>query len=154
MVMIGFDYDDRAYIVKEFYQKHVTDAELAEIAKRDFGDLEYIADSSNPGGIAEFRKLGLNCRGVKKTTGEHEDSFVMAGIKTITGLLKIQDDKKPRLYVDRRCVNTIMEFENYRYPDKKEEKPIQEKPLKIHDHALDSIRYVLHRPSGVIVDFL
>ena len=36
-----------------------------------------------------------------------------------------------------------MEFENYRYPEGEEDKPTQEKPIKIMDHAMDALRYAL-----------
>lgn len=106
------------------------------MAKKQFGNIEYIADSANPNGIEEFKKQNLNCKGAEKFKGEREESFVVSGIKRISSLLKQQQDGKPRLFIDRSCVNTIMELENYRYPDPKEEHPIQEKPLKIHDHCL------------------
>ncbi len=145
MIKVGFDYDGRAYIVKEFYEKHITDAQLAEIAKKEFGEeYPYILDSANPSGIQEFRNLGLTCFPANKTPGERETSSIMAGIKVVTSYLQVQKDGKPRLFVDKNCFNTIMEFENYRYPDSKEGKQIQETPIKIHDHILDSLRYLLN----------
>ena len=78
----------------------------------------------------------------------------MTGIKSISSLLEKREDGKPRLYVDQSCVNTIMEFENYSYPDKKEGKADVERPLKIHDHAMDALRYVLGVPrKKVIIDW-
>lgn len=136
VVKIGFDYDGRVYITKEFYERHFTDAELAEMCSKSFGNEMYIADSANPSGIEEFNKIGLECRGVRKVSGEREESFIISGIKKVSSLLQIQKDGKPRLFVDRNCINTIMEFENYRYPESKDERPLQEKPLKVHDHCL------------------
>jgi len=144
ILKIGFDHDGRAYITKEFYQTKVTDKELAQIAADEFGeDVNYIADSANPGGIEEFKRVGLSCKGAKKFKGEGEEGYVMSGIKYISSLLEPQEDKKPRLYIDKSCVNTIMEFENYRYPDSKDERPLQERPLKVYDHAMDALRYAL-----------
>lgn len=143
ILKVGFDYDGRAYVVQEFYQSKTTDSQLAQIAKSHFGAMQYVADSSNPGGIEEFRKAGLDCRGASKVTGEHEDSYVMAGIKVIFQMLDTQPDGMPRLFVDKSCVNTIMEFENYRYPDDREGKPLQERPIKLFDHTMDALRYGL-----------
>ena len=67
----------------------------------------------------------------------------MAGIRRIGALLQKQVDGKPRLYVDKRCLMTIMEFENYSYPENKEGKRVDEKPVKVHDHAMDALRYAL-----------
>lgn len=137
VVVVGFDNDERAYVIREFYQTHVTDIELAKWVKVNMPEVKrFIADSANPSGIQEFKNMNMSCKGVVKQSGERENSFVLAGIKRLSNRLQIRDDGKPRLFVDQKCVNTIMEFENYRYPEKKEERPIQEMPLKIHDHCL------------------
>jgi phage terminase large subunit len=144
ILKIGLDYDGRVYVLDEFYEKHVTDSELAQWAKENLKDVEfYIADSENPAGIQEFKDRDLDAKGVKKTVNEPRETFITAGIKRISNLLTIRGDGRARLYVDRRCVNTIMEFENYRYPEREEEKPVKEAPLKVHDHAMDALRYVI-----------
>lgn len=137
ILKIGIDYDGRLYVLEEFYERHVTDAALAAWAKENMKDVEFfIADSENPSAIQEFQNLDMDCKGVKKVVAEPKETFVISGIKRITNLLIIRGDGKPRLYVDRKCVNTIMEFENYRYPEKEENSPLKEAPLKIHDHCL------------------
>ena len=140
----GLDHDGRLYIIDEFYETHVTDSHLADWAKENMSDAEvFIADSENPSGIQEFDERELNCRGVKKVQGERQENFVVSGIKKVSASLKVRDDGKPRLFVDKRCVNTIMEFENYRYREQKVDQPEGETPLKIHDHAMDVIRYMM-----------
>ena len=157
IIDIGFDYDGRAYILKEFYQKHITDAQLAEIAKKDYGsEYPYILDSANPSGIQEFRNIGLTCFPAEKISGERETSSILAGIKKVSTYLETQQDGKPRLFIDKKCLNTIMEFENYRFPDTKDGKPVQETPIKVHDHIMDALRYSLtlgNMEMEVIEDF-
>jgi phage terminase large subunit len=144
ILKIGIDYDGRLYVLDEFYERHVTDSALAEYAKNNFKDVEFfIADSENPSAIQEFKNLDMECKGVKKQVAEPRETFVISGIKRISNLLIIRGDGRPRLYVDQKCVNTIMEFENYRYPEKTEEMPEKEAPLKVFDHALDALRYVV-----------
>lgn len=144
ILKIGIDNDGRVYVLDEFYERHVTDADLADYAKKHYSDVEFfIADSENPSAIQEFQNRDLDCRGVKKSVSEAKENFVTSGIKRISNLLTVRGDGKPRLYVDRRCVNTIMEFENYRYPEKSEGKTEKEAPLKVFDHALDALRYVI-----------
>jgi len=144
VLKVGLDSDGRMYVLDEFYERHVTDSELAQWAKDNMGEAEiFVADSANPAGIQEFKDRDLNCRGVEKRAGERSENFVLSGIKAISGLLAIQKDGKPRLFIDKRCVNTIMEFENYRYPDKRENAPDKEAPLKIYDHSLDALRYLV-----------
>ncbi len=143
MLKIGIDPDGRLYITDEFYERRVTDSQLADHAKENFRDVEFfIADSENPSGIQEFNDRGMDCRGVKKKPLEPRGNFVMSSIKKVASLLEPRKDGKPRLFVDKRCVNTIMEFENYRYPEKAGEKPEAELPLRVHDHAMSAIRYV------------
>lgn len=141
--MIGFDNDGRAYIIKEFYQRKILGSQLAEIAKKEFGNVKYIADSANPDAIEEFKKIGLNCVGVKKMKNEREENFVIAGIRRVSGHLQIQGDKKPRLFISNNCPMTIAEFENYSYPENKENKSPSEKPLEPFSHAMDALRYAL-----------
>jgi phage terminase large subunit len=144
ILKIGIDYDGRLYVLDEFYERHVTDSDLAEWAKNNLKDVElFIADSENPAGIQEFKDRNLEAKGVKKQPLEPKETFIISGIKRISNLLVVRGDGRPRLYVDQKCVNTIMEFENYRYPEKTEEQPMKEAPLKIHDHALDSLRYLV-----------
>lgn len=52
----------------------------------------------------------------------------------------------PRFFITKNCKNTINEFELYRWPKEKSgalDKSAYEKPVKLHDHAMDSIRYML-----------
>jgi len=144
ILKIGIDHDGRMYVLDEFYEKHITDSDLAEWAKNNLKDVYlFIADSENPSGIQEFKNRDLECKGVKKQSGEPRENFVISGIKRISNLLVIRGDGKPRLFVDQKCVNTIMEFENYRYPEKEEEQPEKELPLAVHNHSLDALRYVV-----------
>lgn len=145
IAVIGLDSDRRAYVIREFYEKKVTD--LAGWAKANLPEVtRYYADSANPAEIARFRALNMDCVGVEKKAGEKsepEKSFVMSGIKLVSARLAVQGDGKPRLFVDKSCANTIMEFENYRYEEAKEGKAPQELPIKNFDHILDALRYAI-----------
>ena len=46
-------------------------------------------------------------------------------------------------YVDERAKKFISSFENYRYPEKKQDQKLKEEPLKdgLNDHACDATRY-------------
>lgn len=150
ILLCGLDSDGRIYILKELYQSRITDADLADHAKSEYGEAEtFYCDSENPSGITEFSRRGLHAIGILKREGERRENFVSWGIKLVSKRLEVQADGKPRLFVDKRCVNTIMEFENYRYPDQKEEKPEQESPLKIHDHTMDALRYIICSMEGM-----
>lgn len=136
--IIGFDSDRRAYIVDEFYEKRIMTEGLMQVLrdfKRKYNISKFYCDPSEPQFIQKFRNEGFYIIEAKND--------VIPGITEVNAHLHVQQDGRPRLYVAQSCVNTIMEFENYRYPDGKEQKPTQENPLKIHDHLMDSVRYVL-----------
>lgn len=136
IVIIGLDYDRRMYIIKEFYEKQVNIDQLRQAMvsfKEEYKFTRAFADPSEPQLIDD-----LNLKGLRIEKAIHD---VIPGIAEVSARLKVQDDNKPRLYVHESCVNTIREFENYRYPEVKEEKEEKEKPLKIDDHCMDAIRY-------------
>ena len=77
------------------------------------------------------------------------------GVEVVKRFLKLRetgqkDDygepiKKPKLYIDPSCKNTIKEFMNYKMakPPRTGTRDAQEKPEKKDDHAVDAIRYGL-----------
>lgn len=136
-LIIGIDGDNRVYVIEEVYEKRVHTEQFAGIVKekKEGKEIVFQADPSEPALIEEFNSAGIST--------VPADNDLLPGIQKVGSLLKAQEDGKPRLYVDEDCVNTIMEFENYRYPDVKEGRPEQEKPLKIFDHLLDCLRYAV-----------
>ena len=49
----------------------------------------------------------------------------------------------PRLIIHPRCRHLIYEFEHYKYPEPTPESPYPEHPIKVNDHALDALRYLV-----------
>ena len=147
ILVIGVDNDYRYYIIDEIYEKHLDIDEIVTISKQletKYGIGRHFADPSEPQYIEKLNNEHMRTEGVK--------TEILAGIGTVNSLLRVQGDGRPRLFINENCVNTIMEFENYRYPEKKTDKPIQENPLKIHDHAMDALRYTVmgheNKPHG------
>lgn len=144
VLAIGLDSDNRMHVVEEFYEKGILiegHAEAVVSLQKKYGEGVCVADPSEPEHIRVFRNNNL--------TVIEANNKILPGITKVASQLEIQKDDRPRLFVDPSCVNTIMEFENYRYPESKEEKPVQENPLKIHDHAMDALRYVaMHLDKG------
>ena len=136
---IGVDSDGRMTVIKELYQPGLLTEDLVKyIASRRQHYAKYFAyavgDPSEPAVIQ-----ALNNAGVRTIAGKNA---VIEGIQEVKSRLATQKDGKPRLLVCGNCVNTIKEFEQYRYPDKKDNKAAMEEPLKLFDHALDAGRYV------------
>lgn len=138
ILVIGKDYNGRFWIVEEFYKKRVTDYELiqeAKALKNKHSISTFHADPSEPQFIEKFRSEGLRTSAAINS--------LLPGINKIASLLEKQADGKPMLFVHRNCVNTIAEFEGYRYGEEKEGRQVREGPIKIMDHTMDALRYAV-----------
>lgn len=128
---VRFD-GEKLYLEDEWYKRERTDIQIAEyVALCKFK--EVYPDPENQGAIEELRRKGVNVKEVVKG----KDS-VKAGIQSIRELL-IRGD----LMINKRCVNTIAEFEMYSYDDDEPERNEKENPVKANDHALDALRYLV-----------
>jgi len=121
---IGFDGDDRAYILDEFYQNRtqteVLISELQEMREK-WGTGRIVCDRSQPQTIDMLRKANLHATADKS---KRED-----GINELGGRFYVQKDGKPRIYVNHNCVNWIHEVMVYNIKQKE------------NDHLMDASRY-------------
>lgn|SRR3990167_3711646 len=141
ILVAGIDGDGNVHIMSEFYQSRVLQNDFESIAadmQREFKIERFIADPAEPGLIQSLRN--------RVVTVIEADNAIMEGITLVNSYLNAKPN--PKLTVDPGCVNTIKEFESYCYPPKKDEKPQQEKPLKMMDHAMDALRYGLMHLKG------
>ncbi len=126
IIAVGFDSDDRAYVLEEFYQNRVQTETLIEEAKgmvERLGEGSFYCDRSEPQTIDMFAKAGLDARA---DTSKRED-----GIREVGGRFKVQGDGKPRLFISCECVNLISELMTY------------DVNVKENDHATDGLRYAV-----------
>ena len=138
---IAVDYDGRMYIIDEHYEAgKLIEQHAKKIKNRKYKINITIADHS-PQEIAEMVKYGIYCQPAKKE--------VKVGIQKVSNRLKLQKDKKPRLYVFSTCNNTIREFGSYEWNEVQEGKSEKEEPKKIDDHTMDCIRYFCNYYDGV-----
>lgn len=81
-----------------------------------------------------------------------------AGIDRVKQFLKIDPKlKQPKMFIFNTCVNLINEIQQYRYQElsssRKGRLAEKEEPVKINDHALDALRYlVMSRPEPNLDD--
>lgn len=73
---------------------------------------------------------------------------VQVGIDRVKNYLKVNiKTGKPLLYIFESCKNLLEEITTYRYPDLKPNqaglKSEDENPIKVDDHALDALRYMI-----------
>jgi len=153
------DEDGRFYIYREFYRKKQLHDDLVQFLaqvegfefKRDgrtgrvrlagpHGQKEKIVQRVadwDAQGRAELKSRGIRTRRAKKE--------ILPGIETVSHYLKVQRDGRPRLYIHRSCKNLIRELMAYEWAEGFGEKP----KGKQDDHALDSLRYLLHTLGGI-----
>ena len=92
---------------------------------------EYVVcDSAEPKSIKELKQYGVNAIPAQKG----KDS-VLFGIQWL---------QQHKIIIDRRCQNTINEFQLYQWRKDKDGNVLNE-PIRRNDHAIDALRYALER---------
>ena len=142
------DGDFEVHIIDEIAHKtNIKTEELIQLIKqKNYPVLKTYCDPAGVGvqstsglGDAEiFRRNGI---GVNYKTDRISRS-IPSGIDLVRSFFK-NAEGKARLFISDKCTNVINDFENYRYPDKRENQRLKEEPLKDghHDHSMDAIRY-------------
>ncbi len=130
------------HVMKELYHDSSQSGQLTD---RQLGDLmagfvdkrvRYITvDPSATSFIAELRSRGYVVR--------EAVNDVIPGIQQVSRLLSSET-----LFIDPSCTNTIQEFGAYVW-DENAQKRGEDKPKKVNDHAMDSLRYLLQEYAGM-----
>lgn len=146
-LLIQVDVWGNVYVLREYYERNRTIEEMAiEIRERELcppACRTLFPDPEDPGSSKYLAKhLGLRVAG---NTG----GLVRDRIDLIRMALKFRhkhipnwhSDNRPRLLVDRSCVNLIREMDAYRYPDNKREHDVNnpENPMKKDDHTPEAL---------------
>lgn len=131
------------YICEEIYQKGLTNDKAIPLVKALAGSGVVWCDSAEPKSITEFRSKGINARAVKKGAGSIEQ-----GINFI---------KRFKVYIHPRCVNTLAEFNAYRYKEDRKTGDVLPEVVDKDNHIIDALRYALESDmamKGTIKDML
>jgi phage terminase large subunit-like protein len=88
----------------------------------------------------EFGALGIPTEAAQKA--------VRLGIEAVQAAVKIQDNGKPRLQIFETCPKTAEEMAGYRWAEGTENRDAKDEPLKVNDHAMDALRYVIFAVDG------
>lgn len=146
MIYSYFDNDDVWYIFDEYYEvgKTIFEHSGGILAKRrQYANTQkaIYGDSEDPQSIGEYANFGVFITPVIKRRGK--DDSVLVGIDRIRERLKVDPvTKKPKMFIHPNCRNLIREIENYAWKEFKEEGD-NEIPLKLDDHAIDAMRYII-----------
>ena len=135
---------DEVLVWREEYIKNRTMDEIIDKIKSRDNPIGYHADLST-GDSADPAAIYQICRDLMPCVGEPESKENWReGISLVKKFLMDRPDGNPALFVDPDCQNTIWEFINYRMKDSRVvDKDPKEEPNKIHDHAMDALRYGL-----------
>jgi Terminase large subunit, T4likevirus-type, N-terminal len=139
--------DGTVHVIDEMYEPGLTiDETIREIKARrlNYPNIKYFyPDPASPGDTRAIEK-GLKITGMGGTGGE-----LQFRLRAIRAALKVRNhhlewgnpDRKPKLFVNRKCTNTIREMNIYRYPHSKEESSNNppESPMKKDDHCPEAL---------------
>lgn len=117
------------YLCNEIYKTHLLiDDMYRKIKALGFDGAEIIADSAQPGTIAELKKRGLfRIKPAKKGQNSIRD-----------GIARLQDY---HIIIHPRCVNAIVEFSNYVWAKDKMNGQYLTVPVDEFNHLIDALRY-------------
>lgn len=155
-LLFHLDDDDGVHVSREFYERKVRTPVAARVPKiwaKDIPEgepsLEVVyVDPSAAALSAEITEdevdddgsmlFGIPSRSAKNP--------VLRGIQTIKSFLVTETKYGRRLTFDPSCVNLISEIEQYAWKDWKAGK--REEPIKMNDHAMDTLRYGVYSHLG------
>ena len=149
VVFMALDGDHCWYIYDEVYVRGKTPEVVSRIIKQKLGHRE-----------PETIWIGHDAAQVQASGDTVQDMFadqhiytetsyskILPKITRVNELLRLRVGGEPSLKVLERCVNTIYEFQNYRYPDRTLDQLLRrdagEKPQDKDDHAMDAMGNVV-----------
>lgn len=117
------------YLCNEIYKTHLLiDDMYREIKALGFDGAEIIADSAQPGTIAELKKRGLTrIKPAKKGPNSIRD-----------GIARLQDY---HIVIHPKCTNAIVEFSNYVWAKDRMSGQLTAVPVDEFNHLIDALRY-------------
>jgi phage terminase large subunit len=119
--------DDKAYVKEIIYKSGLTAHDLVQemnalgISKSS----EIICDYARPEIIEDLKRAGYNAKNAIKD--------VKPGIDSV---------KSTELFINKESINLLKELSNYKW--KSNGDIILDEPIKVHDDAVDAMRYIIH----------
>lgn len=114
------------YITDEFYERGLTNQEIAKALKPMIGSEYVTCDSAEPKSIEELKRENINALGALK--GKDSVGF---GIQFLKGL---------KIIIDKNCQNVINEFQLYQWKKTRDGDTLNI-PVDRDNHTIDAIRY-------------
>ena len=159
---VAEDEDGNLFIVDEYYQTYETIDYHVGVIKANELNPQVISTYGDPSGtqwFLEFQSKGMFITPANRETGQTNQSWVSLGIEKVQEYLKpvvghyvMQPHMQPRegglpkLFITDNCVETIREFEAYRWKERANKDDTLNQldiPEKADDHCMDALRYVV-----------
>lgn len=141
---IIIDGQGRRFVIDEIHGTEIEIETVIEQIRAKTGDMRItgvICDSARPDLIAVVRKSGLPVIPAIKGEGSVQSGITLLGSK-LKPKIQLTGDPEPQYYFFETCKHTIYQFENYKYKEKKENRPASDLPIKENDDHPDGIRYL------------
>ena len=160
------DGQEVVYLIDEIsHETEITTAELISMIKaKGYAIDKWVGDPA--GGqrqsqtgetdIQQFAKARMR---INYKKDKHSRNIVN-GINHVRNFIKSADGTV-RFFVSDKCTGHIQDFENYRYPERKDQRILKEEPLKdgFYEHGCDEMRYFfinyfpIKRKKAFLFDF-
>lgn len=147
----ALDHDDRMYLYREIYmsQRLVEDHARQIVALTGNEVIEATVADHDAEDRATLHRHGVHTIAAQKEIGP--------GIQAVQQRLRVQPDGKPRLFImrgalverdevmaeKRKPIDTHGEIGGYVWPKAADGKPVKEAPVKVDDHGVDPMRYLV-----------
>jgi phage terminase large subunit len=127
LVKCEFNDMGECHVKESIYEGNLTSTDLIKRMKelQINRSSEIICDSARPEIIEDLRRAGFNAKSANKS--------IMDGINSV---------RMWKLLINEESVNIIKEIQNYKF--KSSGDIVYDDPIKIHDHAMDAMRYAIH----------
>jgi PBSX family phage terminase large subunit len=155
-ILCGLGVDNRLYVIDEYYHSgketnvQKSPSAYADDFRRRFAEWEedFLKPSRtfiDPAAKAFMVELWSRHKipGLSQAVND-----VKTGIELVQNLMNMD-----MFRVHKRCVNVLREMSSYVWDEKAQERG-EDKPVKQHDHTLDSIRYVVNSTAKLWRDIM
>lgn len=136
---IMVDASDNIYVWREYYKRYLSTWEHGRALRERESPKGFHVDSmfGDPRGADEIATLALVLGAVWGRPVPWKQ-----GVEAVKRQLKVQPDGKPKLYIDRSCVNMIREMHALRSKEiSQSDRNPKEGQHDYDDHACDALRY-------------
>lgn len=138
----ALDPDGRLFIYREWYKASTRTAEHAETIKRLSGTEHYVITVADHDAA---ERAELDSLGIRTTAAEKN---VVHGIQKVKCRLADAGDGRPRIFFFRTLKCILSEIYDYRWETSRENGNAKEEPIKLNDHAMDAMRYMVMALDG------